>query len=154
MPDRPAVERRALDAFTKFMRAHNALTARLAPTIAEHDLTPTQFGILEALHHLGPMNQRTIGAKLLASKGNVTTVVDNLVRDGLVERKAVRGDRRQNLVVLTARGRRRIAHVFPHIARAIVAELAVLSAAEQERLAALCRQLGHGGEDVLKDLNG
>lgn len=142
--EEPAAGRVALRTFTKFMRAHSALTSRLLPTIAGHGLTPTQFGILEALHHLGPMNQQIIGSKLLVSKGNITMVISNLVREGLVARRRVSGDRRQKLIVITAKGTRRMQRVFPDVARAIVGELSVLSAAQQELLGALCRRLGQG----------
>ena len=41
-------------------------------------MTVSQFGVLEALHHLGPLRQGEISAKLLRSGGNITLVVDNL----------------------------------------------------------------------------
>jgi MarR family 2-MHQ and catechol resistance regulon transcriptional repressor len=91
------------------------------------------------------MNQRRLGEKILTSKGNLTTVLDNLERDGLVERAPVEGDRRQNLVQLTERGKRRIEKIFPQQARAIVRELGVLTRQEQKTLGALCRKLGLGG---------
>jgi MarR family 2-MHQ and catechol resistance regulon transcriptional repressor len=140
-----AGERDALSAFVKFMRAYESLRARLEPAITEHGVTTTQFGVLEALSHLGPMNQRRLGEKILTSTGNLTTVLDNLERDGLVERAPVEGDRRQNLVQLTERGKRRIEKIFPQQARAIVRELGVLTRQEQKTLGALCRKLGLGG---------
>ena len=128
--------------FTKFMRASHAVQTRLRPAITRHGLTGTQFGVLEALYHLGALNQRELAQKVLVTKGNMTTVVDKLEQDGLVTRGAVRGDRRQSLVRLTAEGRKRIGRIFPHIARAIAEDFSVLSAREQVELAQLCRTLG------------
>ena len=56
---------RALDTFVKLRRAVNAIGARLNPALLkEHRLTETQFGVLEALHHKGPMAQARLCEKL------------------------------------------------------------------------------------------
>ena len=138
---RPA-EVRALDAYIKLTRAMSSVDARLAPGLAGVGLTPTQLGILEALLHLGPLGQRTLGAKLLSSGGNITTVVDNLERRGLARRKRRGDDRRHVTVHLTPEGRRLIAKVFPGHVRAIVAAFSALTVAEQETLGRLAKKLG------------
>lgn len=136
-------ERQALDTLIKLMRASGTVSARLNRTLArEHGLTESQLGVLEVLLHVGPMSQTQLCAKILRSGSNLTTVVDNLERDGLVRR--VRGveDRRVQMVHLTDAGRRRIAEVFPAHVQAIVGVLDGLSAAEQADLGRLCRKLG------------
>jgi MarR family 2-MHQ and catechol resistance regulon transcriptional repressor len=138
---RPA-ETRALDAYIKLTRAAASVDARLAPGLAEAGLTPTQLGVLEALLHLGPLGQRTLGAKLLSSGGNITTVVDNLERHGLVRRERRDDDRRHVTVHLTPEGRRLISKVFPAHVREIVAAFSALTAAEQETLGRLAKKLG------------
>ncbi|MDD3799328.1 MAG: MarR family transcriptional regulator, partial [Novosphingobium sp.] len=77
----------ALDAYTKLMRATAAATARIHGHLADEDLTQSQFGVLEMLFHLGPLSQGSIGQKLLKSGGNVTLVLDNLQKRGLVRRE-------------------------------------------------------------------
>jgi MarR family transcriptional regulator, 2-MHQ and catechol-resistance regulon repressor len=136
-----AREVRALDAYIKLLRAADSVVARAHRRTA-CDLTVSQFGVLETLHHLGPMHQRRIGAKLLKSGGNVTMVIDNLERRGLVERRRDQKDRRFVSVHLTPAGERLIAEVFPRHVRSIVEELSPLSAGEQATLARLCRKLG------------
>ena len=137
-----AAETRALDTFIKLMRATNTLRARLVPRLLEQKLTETQFGVLEVLYHKGPLCQREIGDKLLTSGGNVTLVVDNLEKRGLVERVREAADRRFVTVYLTAAGRRLIARVFPAHAKRITDAMGALGAGEQEELARLCRKLG------------
>ena len=56
--------------------------------LSDHNLTISQFGVLEALYHLGPLSQRQLADKILRSSGNLTMVIDNLERDGLVRRDA------------------------------------------------------------------
>jgi MarR family transcriptional regulator, 2-MHQ and catechol-resistance regulon repressor len=143
---RPA-EVRALDAYIKLTRATSSVASRLAPGLARAGLTPTQLGVLEALLHLGPLGQRTLGAKLLMSGGNITAVVDNLERRGLVHRERSSDDRRNVTVHLTPEGRRLIAGVFPAHVRDIVAAFSALSAAEQEALGRLAKKLGLSQSD-------
>lgn len=135
----------ALDTFIKFQRANNAFEARLARHATLQDLTETQFAVLEALYHLGPMCQSEIGAKLLRSGGNITLVIDNLEKHGYVERKRTAEDRRMVRVSLTEAGQAKIAAVFPCHVAAIVAELSVLTPDEQRDLGRLLKKLGTGG---------
>jgi MarR family 2-MHQ and catechol resistance regulon transcriptional repressor len=135
-------EVQALDTFIKLTRATDSLQARLAQREAFGDLTPRQFGVLEALHHLGPMRQGEICAKLLTSGGNITLVVDNLEKGGLVRRERSAEDRRVVVVSLTEAGREKISQVFPKHLADIVDEMSILTSEEQEELGRLCRILG------------
>jgi MarR family 2-MHQ and catechol resistance regulon transcriptional repressor len=135
-------EVRALNVIIKLQRAAASVGGRLSGTFQEAGLTESQFGILETLYHLGPLHQRDLGCKLLRSSGNVTLVLDNLERRGLVERVRGTDDRRFVCVHLTAAGRRLIADLFPRHVAAVVRELAVLTPQEQDELSRLCRKLG------------
>lgn len=140
----PDHERLALDAYLKLSRAVSAVDAPLQRGLAAAGLTVSQFGVLEALHHLGPLNQRELGRKILKSGGNVTVVVDNLERNGLVTRRRGGNDRRHVQVSLTETGRLCIESVFPDHVRRVVQAFAVLSADETRQLAELCKRLGLG----------
>ncbi len=139
-----ATERCALDALIKLTRARNAVTRALQRELetASRGITLSQFGIVEAILHLGPLCQKDLATKLLTSPANVTLLVDGLIRRDWVRRKRSTKDRRFSTVHLTAHGRAEVARLFPgHAAR--VAELfAVLTRAEQETLGTLCRKLG------------
>jgi MarR family 2-MHQ and catechol resistance regulon transcriptional repressor len=133
---------RALDAFIKLTRAADSLGARLYGRSTLGDLTPTQFGVLESLYHLGPMRQGEVCAKLLKSGGNISLVVDNLKKRGLVQREQDPDDRRAVVVSLTDRGRERIGGIVPDHVADIVDEFAILTPEEQDTLGRLCRILG------------
>jgi len=141
-----AEEVRALNTFIKLQRAADTVGARLAPTIAAAGLTGSQFGALEALLHLGPLCQKQLGEKLLKSTGNITMVVDNLERRGLVRRERGTSDRRYVTVHLTEEGRDLISRAFPEHAAAITREMGILTPEEQDELGRLCRKLGLQGE--------
>lgn len=132
----------ALDTYIKLMRAADSLSNALTPTMKEVGLTPSQFGVLEALMHLGPMCQREIGRKLLTSGGNVTMVVDNLEKRTLVRRERGEQDRRYITVHLTPEGRRLIEETFPRHVACMVRRMQVLTLDEQGELGRLCRKLG------------
>jgi MarR family transcriptional regulator, 2-MHQ and catechol-resistance regulon repressor len=132
----------ALSTFVKLSRAANTLSARLARGLADSDLTESQFGVLEALYHLGPLHQCDLAEKILRSSGNMTLVIDNLEKRGLVERRRSADDRRFVSIHLTSTGSELIARVFPAHARAITDEMSALEPEEQRTLGRLCRQLG------------
>jgi len=136
----------ALDAYTKLMRAAESVTGRIGRVMATAELTVSQFGVLEALLHKGPLCQRDIAAKILKSSGNITLVIDNLEKRGLVQRRRDSNDRRYITVSLTDAGQALIANLFPTIEATIVEELGILSSPEQMELARLCRTLGLKGD--------
>jgi MarR family transcriptional regulator, 2-MHQ and catechol-resistance regulon repressor len=135
-------EVQALDTFIKFTRAANAFEARIYQHKAIDDLTPSQFGILETLFHLGPLCQGEVSSKLLKSTGNVTLVLDNLEKRGLVRRVRETDDRRMVKIFLTPSGEDLIRRIFPQMVAAIESELSILTEEEQAQLGNLCRVLG------------
>jgi MarR family 2-MHQ and catechol resistance regulon transcriptional repressor len=137
-------ERRTLDTFIKLTRCTDSLMARIAERNSIGDLTVSQFAVLEALYHLGPMTAGEASQKMLKSGSNMTLVIDNLERDGLVRRERDTRDRRVIHVHLTETGKRKIEAVLPGHVAALVDEFKVLSAKEQETLGALCKKLGRG----------
>jgi MarR family transcriptional regulator, 2-MHQ and catechol-resistance regulon repressor len=135
-------EQLALTAYTKLMRAAESVTSRTSRQMVAADLTISQFGVLEALYHKGPLCQRDIAAKILKSTGNITMVIDNLEKRGLVRREREVNDRRVLTVYLTDDGKRLIAAVFTNVSAAIVDQLAILNESEQLELGRVCKILG------------
>ena len=133
----------ALDTFIKLARSFTSVQAHVLPHLQrDFALTESQFAVLETVHHLGPLSPGQLCQKILRSGSNVTTVVDNLERDGLVTRERHETDRRIQMVQLTEHGKSVIAGALPaHVAR-IAEALAVLSAEEQQVLGRICRKLG------------
>ena len=79
--------RLALDTFIKLTRAVNAFENRLYAHDVIEGLTPSQFGVLETLYHLGPLCQGEVSSKLLKSSGNITLVVDKTGQTFLDDQK-------------------------------------------------------------------
>jgi MarR family 2-MHQ and catechol resistance regulon transcriptional repressor len=135
-------ELRALDAFINLVRAADSLTARQAGRVTREGLTLTQFGVLEALFHLGPLSQKVLSQKLLKTSGNTTMVVHNLERGGLITRVRSNSDRRIVTVKLTPRGRGLIRRILPEQIESIRSDMGRLTARELEQLRVMCRKLG------------
>ncbi len=137
-----AATARALDLFVKLMRAQRAVTGVTEPSILASGLTVTQFGVLEALLHKGPLCHGDLQRKVLTSPANLSDVIDKLERRGLVTRGRAEADARRVRVHLTEAGRALIEHRFPTHAEAVRQAMRGLSAVEQATLACLLRKLG------------
>jgi MarR family 2-MHQ and catechol resistance regulon transcriptional repressor len=135
-------EEKTLNAFIKLMRATESVNSRLNRYLADADLTTSQFGVLEALLHLGPLNQKTLAEKLLKSGGNITMVIDNLEKSSLVERQQDPNDRRAMLIHLTEEGKKFIRSYFPKHLENIMEEFECLSEEELDQLACICKKIG------------
>ncbi|MCC5941574.1 MAG: MarR family transcriptional regulator [Balneolaceae bacterium] len=140
-------DKNTLNAFIKMMRATESINNRLNRHLADANLTVSQFGTLEVLLHLGPLNQRAIGEKLLKSGGNITMVIDNLEKSGYVKREKDPNDRRAVLIHLTDEGRTFIEEFFPKHLEKIKEEFGVLTEKEKETLSELCKKLGIRAEE-------
>ena len=132
----------ALKLFVVLARSYNAVSARLAENIAQHDLTPTEFAILEVLYHKGPLLLGEVQRKILVTSGGITYLVDRLVEKGLVKREACAEDRRARYAVLTPAGTALIRKIFPQHAAAIELAMSGLTPAEQREAVHLLKKLG------------
>lgn len=145
-------QRTALNLYIKLVRAGNRVTRVIHRHLADDDLTLSQFAVLEALYHLGPLSQGELVGKILKSNANLTTVVDSLERKALVKRNRPSEDRRRVTVSLTDVGRALIEKVFPRHAEIVTDTFAVLSEQEQQQLGDLLKKLGLGAGSEKGDL--
>jgi MarR family transcriptional regulator, 2-MHQ and catechol-resistance regulon repressor len=143
LPGDTGARARALKLWVVLSRAYAAVARHASLSIEGMGLTSTEFGVLEALLHKGPLLLGELRRKILLSSGGVTFVVDRLEKRGLVRREPCPTDRRAMYAVLTPEGQALIERVFD--AHAAVIEYAVsgLDEEEKERATELLRALGH-----------
>ncbi|MDF2891828.1 MAG: MarR family transcriptional regulator [Clostridia bacterium] len=110
-------------------------------TIKEGGLTLTQFAVLEILYHKGNLRISEILEKALATGGNMTVVIDNLAKEGLVKRCGDPKDRRVNLISITEKGRQLISEIFPKHVENINEIFNVLTADEKNILLNILKKL-------------
>ncbi len=141
----------ALKLWVVLARAYSAIEAAASADVARHGLTIAEFGILEALHHKGPMLLGEIQRKLLCSSGGITYLVDRLEEQRLVERRQCPSDRRARYAALTPKGHRLIRRIFPEHAERIAQLLAGLNGKDQQRAGALLRKLGRTAAAIVDE---
>ena len=132
----------ALKLWVVLARSFNAVSARLAEDIVRHELTQTEFAILEVLYHKGPLLLGEVQRKILVTSGGITYLVDRLVEKGLVRREECAEDRRARYAVLTPAGTALIRKIFPQHTVAVERALSGLTLAEQREATQLLRKLG------------
>jgi len=135
-------EKLALNTFIKLIRSGDSLSSSINLILAKNSLSESQFNILDALFHLGHLTQKELGKKLLKSGGNITMVIDNLEKRGLVERRRGEKDRRTFAIHLTDDGRNKIKTLLPGIVKFITKEMNVLTSKEQLRMQNMCKAVG------------
>lgn len=135
-------EKLALDLTIKLARASQALGNRLMCEVVSSGVSASQFGVLDALYHLGPLTLGNVAKKHLKSPNNITSVVDTMERSGLVVRRRCDKDRRVIYVDITDKGREIFASLWPGHVKRLVKAVAALSPKEQSQLAELCKKLG------------
>src|SRR5437867_12894903 len=133
------------------MKAHRTMARHAHRSIAAHDLGFSDFTILEALLHKGPMLVNEIGRRIELTSGSITTAVDRLEARSLVERSADADDRRAKQVSLTRSGRTLITRIFDRHRAVLDAAADGLTRAERERLIALLKKLGFSAQAKLAE---
>lgn len=132
----------ALKLWIVLNRAVRSIEGPLRQQVEAHGLSYTEFAVLEALLHKGPLPIGEIGSRVLLTSGSMTYVIDKLEYRGLLQRHTSETDRRVIHAQLTDEGHRLIATVFEEH-EALIRDLSQgLTAAEQHQATALLKRLG------------
>jgi MarR family 2-MHQ and catechol resistance regulon transcriptional repressor len=127
-------------------KAARAVEAQAQRSIARFGMVQSDFGVLEAVLHRGPLSAKQLGAKVLLTSGSVTAAIDRLAARGLVRREDDARDRRACIVHLTAAGRRMIERAFAQHRKEMEEALAEFSMQDRRALLPLLRRLGRTAE--------
>jgi len=129
--------------FLVLWKAARALEAYAEKSVSKLEMCGSDFAVLEALLHKGPLPVNEIGRKVLLTSGSITVAVDRLETKGLVERRASGSDRRTRIVHLTKEGGKLITRAFAeHAADMERLASASLTRAERETLIRLSKKIG------------
>ena len=116
-------------------RVRSQLRSRFATTLPRFDL------MAQLERYPGGLNMSALSRHLMVTGGNITAIVDQLAREGLVERLAEPGDRRAFCIRLTRSGERSFAEMARAHEEWVVELLAGLSRREHEELLKLLAKL-------------
>jgi DNA-binding MarR family transcriptional regulator len=118
---------------------------RMENFVRPFDLTPSRMGVLLILFFSQEeLTPSELGERLFVTRGNMTGLIEGLVRDGLVQRVRRANDRRAHGLALTSQGKALVEEYFPHHRRALAGLIAGLSADECLQLAKLLQKLRTG----------
>lgn len=130
--------------FLVLWKAARAVQAYAEKTITDLEIGGSDFAVLEALLHKGPLPVNEIGKKVLLTSGSITVAVDRLEQKGLVERRAHGTDRRARIVHLTKEGRKVITRAYTqHATDMEQLASASLTAGERTTLIRLLKKIGY-----------
>ena len=130
--------------FLVLWKSARAVEAYAEKSISQLEMCGSDFAVLEALLHKGPLPINEIGKKVLLTSGSITVAVDRLETKGLVERRAHGSDRRARIVHLTKEGRKLITRVYAdHAADMEHLTSTSLTRAERVTLIRLLKKIGY-----------
>src|SRR5882762_6416996 len=135
----------AVHAWLVLMKAMQAITRYALANLEESGLGVSDFAVLEALLHKGPLPVNVIGPKVNLTPGSISVAVDRLVAKNLVSRAECSQDRRVRIVALSPRGKSVITPIF----RAHVETMErVFAGLSRHELRQLEQQLKHVGKQA------
>ena len=128
-------------------RAHQVAVAVFMEEPGEHDVTPVQFAILNALIDDPGEDQVTLAGKVAFDAATFGSVIGPLEAKGWVRREPDAADRRRKLLWVTAEGEAAALAMKRAVTRAQRRILGPLQPDEQEQLIVLLGKLvrGHNG---------
>ncbi len=130
--------------FLVLWKAARAVESYAQKSVTDLKMCGSDFAVLEALLHKGPLPVNEIGKKVLLTSGSITVAVDRLEQRGLVERRAHGSDRRARIVHLTREGRKLITRAYAqHAADLEQLASASLTATERATLIRLLKKIGY-----------
>ena len=118
-------------------RAHRLI----GETMAAADGHAYHFAILAALDEFGPDSQVRIGQRCGIDQSDMHAMLNELTEQGHVARTPDPGDRRRNLITLTAAGRRRLEELDTTLTGVQHDILDALSATERDTLTGLLTRI-------------
>ncbi|AEU34429.1 transcriptional regulator, MarR family [Granulicella mallensis MP5ACTX8] len=129
------------------MKAFQSISAYAMHTLRDSGLGDSDFRVLEALLHKGPLPVNVLGPKVFLTPGSISVAVDRLHSRGLVTRIESESDRRVRIVDLTPKGRTLIQQVFAAHTREIDALMQVLDPEDRRKMTKALKKIGkHAAE--------
>jgi MarR family transcriptional regulator, 2-MHQ and catechol-resistance regulon repressor len=132
-------------------KAHEAVFDYLYRGIAETGISDTDFRVLEALLHKGPLPVNTIGPKVHLTPGSISVAVDRLLEKGLVNRAESPDDRRVRVVALTKSGKDLIVPIFRKHSAEIARVFADANSKELQILESVLKKAGKRAQALAEE---
>jgi len=123
----------SLIALRRILRATDLFGRNLAQSVG---LTATQFRVLQIVAEKDSCTATAISQQMRISQATVTSLVDKLVKQGMVTRERSQTDRRQTHIIVTDKGRQAIEAAPDPLQQRFVRKFTALEDWEQAALIA------------------
>ncbi|BAL24177.1 MarR family winged helix-turn-helix transcriptional regulator [Azoarcus sp. KH32C] len=139
----PTGDHLALRLWLRLLGCHNLMEGQLRTKLREDfDTTLPRFDLMSQLYRYPEgLRMRAVSQLLMVTGGNVTGLTDNLVKEGLVERREDPTDRRAYFIALTPEGRTQFAKMAVAHEQWVMSLLSFLDESEQQQLSGLLGKL-------------
>ncbi|KGY13888.1 MarR family transcriptional regulator [Vibrio tubiashii] len=140
---RPDLDCSSMGIIGRLRRTSNAWKSRMDKIFKQHGLTSIEFDILATMRRSDPtgVTPTKLYKTLMISSGAVSTRIEQLVKEGLVERISSEHDRRSCKVTLTAKGIELVDTALNAHVKNMDNMLSALTASEQKQLTSLLRKI-------------
>lgn len=136
------------------MKAYRSMQNYVEGTLTCMGIGLSDFMILEALLHKGPLSMSQIGDKVLLANPSMTAAANRLQRLNLVARQSCGGDRRVRTVELTPAGRKLIHRVYSLHERDLEAVMEGISADQRVVVRAALKSMGLAAKTKTSEVPG
>ena len=127
----------SIGVWVRILRAYTVISSEIRRKVSRKGLTLPQLYVLTTLGLQGDMPLGRLGREMLVTKGNITPIVDHLVRDRFVVRDQDKKDRRKTWVRLTVKGKQLFQEVLSAYEEEFVPLMSCLSQDELKQLSQL-----------------
>ena len=134
--------KRDLKTLTILFRTQATIERLIQEDVEKHNLSATEFGVLEALYHLGPLPVQSLTGKILIAASSMTYVISRLKEKGWIVQTPNVADKRVKEVSLTADGLERMKAIYPRHEQALRERFDRLTEAEEATLQTLLKKIG------------
>ena len=132
-------------------RAYRSMAAFVEQSVASLDIGLSDFMILEALLHKGPLTMSELCDAALITNASMTAAIDRLEAREFVERAASKEDRRVRRVQLTAQGAALIKRLYARHERDLEEVLSAIPAAQRAELRRGLKTIGLAAQGKLSE---
>ena len=134
----------SIGVWVRILRVYTVISTEIRKKVGKKGLTLPQLYVLTTLGLQGDMPLGKLGKELLVTKGNITTIVDHLERDGFVIRDQDKKDRRKTWVRLTPKGEGFFGEIVSAYEGEFVPLMHCLSHEELKQLSQLLKKMTEG----------
>jgi len=132
-------------------RAYRSMAAFVEHSVAALDIGLSDFMIMEALLHKGPLTMSELCEAALITNASMTAAIDRLEERAFVERAVDKQDRRVRRVQLTAQGTALIKRLYARHERDLEEVMSGVSPGERAELRRGLKTIGLAAQSKIAD---